>query len=66
MKWGKKVGRNIVFLNIEIFGATRRKVAWPSGLRRWFKAPVFSKARVRIPPLPIIFAGIIKKSLFLL
>ena len=27
------------------------KIAWPSGLRRWFKAPVFSKARVRIPPL---------------
>ena len=31
-------------------------VAWPSGLRRWFKAPVSSEARVRIPPLPEIFA----------
>ena len=28
------------------------EVAWPSGLRRWFKAPVSSEARVRIPPLP--------------
>ena len=30
-------------------------VAWPSGLRRWFKAPVSSEAWVRIPPLPQIF-----------
>ena len=29
-------------------------VGWPSGLRRWFKAPVISMAWVRIPPLPII------------
>ena len=29
-----------------------QKVAWPSGLRRWFKAPVSSGAWVRIPPLP--------------
>ena len=28
------------------------KVAWPSGLRRWFQAPVISMAWVRIPPLP--------------
>ena len=27
-------------------------VGWPSGLRRWFKAPVISMAWVRIPPLP--------------
>ena len=27
-------------------------VAWQSGLRRWFKAPVSSEAWVRIPPLP--------------
>ena len=27
-------------------------VAWPSGLRRWFKAPVSSEAWVQIPPLP--------------
>ena len=31
------------------------KVAWPSGLRRWFKAPVSSEAWVRIPPLPRTF-----------
>ena len=31
------------------------KVAWPSGLRRWFKAPVSSEAWVRIPPLPRSF-----------
>ena len=31
------------------------KVAWPSGLRRWFKAPVSSEAWVRIPPLPRFF-----------
>ena len=30
-------------------------VAWPSGLRRWFKAPVSSEAWVRIPPLPTAF-----------
>ena len=30
-------------------------VAWPSGLRRWFKAPVISMAWVRIPPLPNLF-----------
>ena len=29
-------------------------VAWPSGLRRWFKAPVSTEAWVRIPPLPTI------------
>ena len=29
-------------------------VVWPSGLRRWFKAPVSSEAWVRIPPLPIL------------
>ena len=27
-------------------------VAWPSGPRSWFKAPVSSEAWVRIPPLP--------------
>ena len=31
------------------------KVAWPSGLRRWFKAPVTKVAWVRIPPLPDFF-----------
>ena len=30
------------------------RVAWPSGLRRWFKAPVSSGAWVRIPPLPTL------------
>ena len=31
---------------------SEHRVAWPSGLRRWFKAPVSSEAWVRIPPLP--------------
>ena len=34
-----------------------QQVAWPSGLRRWFKAPVSSGAWVRIPPLPITFSS---------
>ena len=40
---------------IWILWLSTKKVAWPSGLRRWFKAPVTSVARVRIPPLPNIF-----------
>src|SRR4029434_2290896 len=28
-------------------------VAWPSGLRRWIKAPVSLEAWVQIPPLPL-------------
>jgi hypothetical protein len=32
-------------------------VAWPSGPRRWFKAPVSSGAWVRIPPLPVFCAS---------
>ena len=32
------------------------KIAWPSGLRRWFKAPVTSVAWVRIPPLSNLFS----------
>ena len=32
-----------------------QEVGWPSGLRRWFKAPVISMAWVRIPPLPKLF-----------
>lgn len=35
---------------------TYQMVAWPSGLRRWIKAPVSSGAWVRIPPLPGILA----------
>ncbi|KAK6323419.1 hypothetical protein J4Q44_G00057580 [Coregonus suidteri] len=31
--------------------ALRSQIAWPSGLRRWIKAPVSSGAWVRIPPL---------------
>ena len=41
------------------------KVAWPSGLRRWFKAPVSSGAWVRIPPLPNLLtenSGIFSKK----
>ena len=38
------------------FGSGKHSlVAWPSGLRRWFKAPVSSEAWVRIPPLPNFF-----------
>ena len=33
----------------------QQMVAWPSGLRRWFKAPVTKVAWVRIPPLPSFF-----------
>ena len=39
------------------------KVAWPSGLRRWFKAPVFSEAWVRIPPLSELFSLILHSSM---
>ena len=31
------------------------KVVWPSGLRRWFKAPISSEARVRISSLSVVF-----------
>ena len=34
----------------------RHEVGWPSGLRRWFKAPVSSEAWVRIPPQPVSFS----------
>ena len=30
------------------------QVVWPSGLRRWIKAPVSQEAWVQIPPLPIV------------
>ena len=33
----------------------RYLVGWPSGLRRWFKAPVSSDARVRISPQSSLF-----------
>ena len=38
-----------------LYQPTSNPVAWPSGLRRWFKAPVSSEAWVRIPPLPNFF-----------
>ena len=38
--------------NTAIIERALHGVAWPSGLRRWFKAPVISMAWVRIPPLP--------------
>ena len=37
------------------FFSKRDRIAWPSGLRRWFKAPVTSVAWVRIPPLSSFF-----------
>ena len=30
------------------------EVVWPSGLRRWCKAPISSEARVRIPALSFV------------
>ena len=44
-----------MILNILSYRLINNKVAWPSGLRRWFKAPVSSEARVRISPLPNTF-----------
>ena len=41
-----------------------RKVAWPSGLRRWFKAPVSSEAWVRIPPLPEMYFNFTSSPLY--
>ena len=41
-----------IFLNAHLQHCLTSKVAWPSGLRRWFKAPVSSEAWVRIPQLP--------------
>ena len=52
--WSKK--RHLI-LNLLLYCCnlwSNEKVAWPSGLRRWFKAPVSSGAWVRIPPLPRI------------
>ena len=40
-------------------------VAWPSGLRRWFKAPVSSEAWVQIPPLPKSVFTAIKTNRYL-
>ena len=46
---------NVICIGLYVLGRLCiPKVAWPSGLRRWFKAPVISMAWVRIPPLPII------------
>lgn len=42
------------FYNRRFVDKQYMKVAWPSGLGRWFKAPVSSEAWVRIPPLPFI------------
>ena len=40
---------------VDLEDKTSTKVAWPSGLRHWFKAPVTKVAWVRIPPLPELF-----------
>ena len=37
------------FSNCHLQALHITRVAWPSGLRRWFKAPVSSEAWVRIP-----------------
>ena len=42
-------------------------VAWPSGLRRWFKAPVSAGAWVPIPLLPLLldqYLLVVKVSFF--
>ena len=49
--WRQKQGLQVL-LHWEIRWVPNVWVAWPSGLRRWFKAPVSSEAWVRIPPLP--------------
>ena len=42
-------GRNVsVIVYIMVLIHACRMAGWPSGLRRWFKAPVSSEARVRI------------------
>ena len=55
LKSGQSIGRGriseVAFFNCFLCSRSY-KVAWPSGLRRWFKAPVSSEAWVRIPPLP--------------
>ena len=48
----------LLSLGFTIVGLDSKRVAWPSGLRRWFKAPVSSEAWVRIPPLPSYFDSI--------
>ena len=40
------------WLKLQCRASFHQMVAWPSGLRRWFKAPVTKVAWVRIPPLP--------------
>ncbi len=48
--WAELAERAPLYSPFELQFAS--EVAWPSGLRRWFKAPVSSEAWVRIPPLP--------------
>ena len=48
LPYGK--GKNNAYINKTLISLEAR-IAWPSGLRRWFKAPVTSVAWVRIPPL---------------
>ena len=45
----------VVITTLRFFSESAR-IAWPSGLRRWFKAPVTSVAWVRIPPLSNLFS----------
>ena len=55
------VCQNFKFRNVaDYFYLLERQVlqvGWPSGLRRWFKAPVISMARVRIPPSSHLFGS---------
>ena len=50
-----QIQSGVVTVRSKLFPRSDVVVAWPSGLRRWFKAPVISMAWVRIPPLPVFF-----------
>ena len=63
----KKTCCHFPLVNAKSINRTLCLVAWPSGLRRWFKAPVSSEAWVRIPPLPdfesiVVLSNLRKKS----
>ena len=48
---GGKGRKKLFLIIIQSIFQVNGGIAWPSGLRRWFKAPVTSVAWVRIPPL---------------
>ena len=57
--WDGKEGKNgQLSLNLFFVRSLLPTEGWPSGLRRWFKAPVSSEARVRISPLSDMFCSL--------